>query len=58
MSAIATPTNQVKNVVTTHPHIMLAGPAYIKLGPYRGVPVKTAILENVIANVLNNVCTD
>lgn len=33
ISAIAIPTNQVKNVTTIHPHIKLAGPAYRKLGP-------------------------
>ena len=27
ISAKASPTNQVKNVTTTHPHIKLAGPA-------------------------------
>ena len=56
ISAIAIPTNHVKNVTTTHPHIKLAGPAYRRLAPYRGVPVKTAMLENVIAIVLNRVC--
>lgn len=56
ISAMAIPTNHVKNVTTTHPHIKLAGPAYRKLGPYRGVPVKTAMLENVIASVLNRLC--
>lgn len=53
---MASPTNQVKNVTTTHPHIKLAGPAYNRLCPYRGVPVNTAIHENVIASVLKKLC--
>lgn len=56
ISAIAMPTNQVKNVTTSHPHIKLAGPAYSRLCPYNGVPVKTAMLENVIASVLKKLC--
>lgn len=56
ISAMASPTNQVKNVTTTHPHIKLAGPAYNRLCPYRGVPVNTAIHENVIASVLKKLC--
>lgn len=55
ISAMAIPTNQVKNVTTTHPHSKLAGPAYFKLGPYRGVPVKTAMLEKVIPSVFKKV---
>lgn len=33
ISAMATPTNHVKNVTTTHPHIKLAGPAYRRVVP-------------------------
>ena len=57
ISAMAIPTNQVKNVVTSQPHSMVAGPAYLRLCPYRGVPVNTDMHENVMANVLNKVCT-
>ena len=57
ISAMAIPTNQVKNVTTTQPHSKLAGPAYLRLCPYRGVPVKTDMHENVMASVLNKVCT-
>ena len=57
ISAIAIPTNQVKNDTTTHPQTRLAGPAYWRLEPYRGViPVKRVIVENDIASVLNKVC--
>ncbi|XP_065847496.1 uncharacterized protein [Euphorbia lathyris] len=47
ISHMASPTNQVKKVTTTHPQIKVAGPAYIKLCPYNGVPVNTAMLENM-----------
>jgi hypothetical protein len=51
------PTNQVKKDTTTHPQTRLAGPAYRRLEPYRGViPVKRVIVENDIARVLNKVC--
>ena len=51
---MAIPTNQVKNDTTTHPHTRLAGPEYKRLEPYRGViPVKSVIVENDIARVLN-----
>lgn len=57
ISAMATPTKQVKNETTTHPHTRLAGPAYKRLEPYKGViPVKSVIVENEIARVLNKVC--
>ena len=57
ISAMATPTNQVKNVTTIHPQTRVAGPAYRRLEPYKGViPVKSVIVENDIARVLNNVC--
>lgn len=59
ISAIANPTNQVKNETTTHPQTRLAGPAYNRLEPYRGViPVKSVIVENDIASVLNKVCNN
>ena len=52
------PTKQVKNETTTHPQTRLAGPAYRRLEPYSGViPVKSVIVENDIARVLNRVCT-
>jgi len=58
ISAIAIPTNQVKKQTTIHPQTRLAGPAYRRLEPYRGViPVKSVIVENAIARVLNIVCT-
>jgi hypothetical protein len=51
------PTNQVKKDTTTHPQTRLAGPAYRRLEPYRGViPVTRVIVENDIARVLNKVC--
>lgn len=54
---MATPTNQVKKETTTHPHTRLAGPAYCRLEPNRGViPVNKVIVENDIANVLKSVC--
>lgn len=57
ISAIAIPTNQVKNVTRTQPHTRVAGPAYRRLEPYRGViPVKSVIVENDIARVLNRFC--
>ncbi len=57
ISAIAMPTNQVKNDTITHPQTRLAGPAYCRLEPYRGViPVNSVIVENDIASVLNRVC--
>jgi hypothetical protein len=57
ISAMAKPTNQVKNVTTTHPHTIPAGPAYNRLLPYKGtMPVNSVIVENEIAKHLNNVC--
>ena len=57
ISAIANPTNQVKNDTTTQPHTSVAGPPYARLEPYKGViPVKSVIVENDIARVLNKVC--
>jgi hypothetical protein len=57
ISAMATPTNQVKKVTTTQPQTRDAGPAYCRLVPYSGViPVKSVIVEKEMASVLNNVC--
>ena len=59
ISAMAMPTNQVKNETTTQPHTRLAGPAYWRLLPYSGViPVKSVIVEKEMASVLNSVCTN
>lgn len=59
ISAIANPTNQVKNETTTHPQTRLAGPAYNRLEPYSGViPVKSVMVENDMAKVLNKVCNN
>jgi hypothetical protein len=57
ISAMAMPTNQVKKETTTHPQTREAGPAYCRLVPYSGViPVKSVIVENEMASVLNSVC--
>jgi hypothetical protein len=59
ISAMAKPTNQVKNVTITQPHTTPTGPAYIRLLPYKGtMPVNSVTVENVMAKHLNNVCTD
>lgn len=59
ISAIANPTNQVKNETTTHPQTRLAGPAYNRLEPYSGaIPVKSVMVENDMAKVLNKVCNN
>lgn len=59
ISAIAIPTNHVKKDTRTHPHTRVAGPAYKRLEPYRGVmPVKRVIVENDIARVLNRFCKE
>lgn len=53
---MASPTNHVKNDTTTQPHTRVAGPPYARLEPYKGViPVKSVIVENDIARVLNKV---
>lgn len=58
ISAMASPTNQVKNDTTIQPQTRGAGPAYRRLEPYKGViPVKSVIVENDMASVLNKVCT-
>ncbi len=58
ISDMAKPTNQVKNVTTTHPHTSPTGPAYIKLLPYKGtMPVNNVMVENAIAMHLKSVCT-
>ena len=57
ISAMATPTNQVKKETTTQPQTREAGPAYCRLVPYSGViPVKSVIVEKEMASVLNSVC--
>ena len=56
ISAMAIPTNHVKKVTTTQPHNKLAGPAYRRLCPYRGVPVNTDMHENVMASVFIRFC--
>lgn len=57
ISAMASPTNQVKNDTIIQPQTRGAGPAYWRLEPYKGViPVKSVIVENEIASVLNKVC--
>lgn len=58
ISAMARPTNQVKNETMIQPQTRGAGPAYSRLEPYRGViPVKRVMVENDMASVLNKVCT-
>lgn len=57
ISAMATPTKQVKKETTTQPQTSGAGPAYCRLLPYSGViPVKSVIVEKEMASVLNSVC--
>jgi hypothetical protein len=58
ISAMATPTKQVKKETTTQPQTSGAGPAYCRLLPYSGViPVKSVMVEKEMASVLNSVCS-